>query len=557
MNRKNTRKLATDMLEIIEASKRVTAFLILCCFLTAAPGRAADRANNSAGCSPSSSASILYGTIASAITSAPSSTPESASSTASSPASASTIAGGETWRKTVPPLPPPRAFRLPEITRYQLENGLQVQLVQDHRFPFVTAAIGIKAGSCFEPKDKIGLSDMTADLLAEGTKTRKSRDVADQIDFIGGALRASSDYDYTLVSGSALSKYTDRLVDLLSDVLLHPTFPQEELDLKKTNLIEELNMKRSEPEFLVEERFNRVLFGNHPYAVVAPTPEAVKSITRDDVQAFHDVHYVPNESVLVVVGDFAPAEMKELISARFGAAWKKGSLPTAHMPALPKQHGRQIYLVNRPDSVQSSIRIGNVSISKKDPDYFPITVCNEILGGAAQSRLFLNIREQKGYTYGAYSGVAARQQPGSFMAEADVRTEVTSPSLEEFLYELDRIRNVPVGDKELKDARSHLVGSFQLSLETQAGLAQRLLEASLYDLPSDYLETYANKVMGVTKEDVRRVARNLIDINNLVIAIVGDAKKIKSDLEYFAPVVIYDTSGAVSKEVDKKPASGS
>lgn len=470
--------------------------------------------------------------------------------------SSQSSAGSEAWRKQPPSLPPPRSFKLPAVDTYKLDNGLTVELVPDHRFPFITADIGIKAGSCFEPQAKLGLADMTADMLTEGTQTKKSREIADQIDFIGGGLKASSDYDFTLVGASALSKYTDRLFDLMSDVLLHPSFPEDELQLKKTNLIEELAVKRSEPEFLVEERFNRVVFGDHPYGVIAPTPATVQAIKRSDLIAFHDRFFVPNEGVLIVIGDFDEAKMKALISSHFGSDWKEGKLPPLSMPVPPKQKGRHIYLVNRPGSVQSSIRLGNVAISKTDPDYFPIMISNEILGGATQARLFLNIREQKGYTYGAYSGVAARKEPGSFSAEAEVRTEVTGPSLQEFLYELDRIRNTKVSEKELKDAKSYIVGSFQLGLETQSGLAQRLLEANLYNLPADYLETYASKVMAVTADDVRRVAHRMIDIDNIVIAVVGDANKVKSELEYFGPVEIYDTSGQLSKDSDK-PLNGS
>ncbi len=459
----------------------------------------------------------------------------------------------EAWRKAAPKLPPPRPFKMPPVVSYKLDNGLEVQCIQDRRFPFITVSIGIKAGSCYEPAGKLGLADMTSDMLTEGTTKRKSREIAEEVDFIGGGMRATSDYDFTLLSGSALAKYSDRLFDLISDSLLHPNFPEDELQLKKTNLLEELTMKRSQPEFLVEERFNRVVFGSHPYGVVAPTPASIKAITRKDLEDYHSRLYLPNESVLVVVGDFDEQKLKDLVTAKFGGSeWKAGTLPTASMPSLPKQHGRHIYLVNRPGSVQTSIRLGNVAISKKDPDFFPMFVCNNILGGASQARLFLNIREQKGYTYGAYSSMAARRQPGFFLAEADVRTDVTQPSIEEFLYELDRIRNVKVTDKELKDAKSYICGSFQLGLETQSGLAQRLLEAKLYELPTDYLENYTSHIMAVTPDDIRRVARKLIDFDNIVIAVVGDAKKIKDELDYFGPVDVYDASGALSTESEKR-----
>jgi len=324
--------------------------------------------------------------------------------------------------------------------------------------------------------------------------------------------------------------------------VLNPSFPEDELKLKKTNLLQELVVKRSQPDFLQEERFNKVVFGNHPYAVIAPTPESVERMNVQSLKDFHAKHFVPNEAVLVVVGDFQTAAMQTLIEKSFGS-WTMAALPVAELPQMPKQSGRRIYLVDRPGSVQAAVKLGNVAIKKKDPDYFPLLVANQILGGAAHSRLFLNIREQKGYTYGAYSGFAARRDPGAFAAEAEVRTDVTAPSLQEFLYELERIRNVKATDKEIKDAKNYLTGSFQLGLETQAGRAQKLLEVQLYDLPPDYLQKYTAQILAVTADDVRRVARKDIDLDNLAIVVVGDASKIKPDLQYFAPVDVYDTSG--------------
>jgi len=449
----------------------------------------------------------------------------------------------ETFRHKSPALPSPRPFKLTAITSYTLPNGLTVQLLPDHRVPFITAAMGVNAGSILDSKQLLGLAGMTADMLTEGTKTLTSKQIADEIDFLGGAIGAAANHDYAIINASALSKYSPRLLEILSDVILHPSFPDDELKLKKTNLIQELSIKRSEPEFLLEERFNKVAFGEHPYAVVAPTEETVTAMTTDKLQKFHDQYYLPNQSYLVVVGDFDLAKMKELIEEKFGRGWIKNDTTATTLPAMPKQKARIIYLVDRPGSVQSSIKLGNISIKKTDTDYFPFLVANQILGGAANSRLFLNIREQKGYTYGAYSGIGARKEPGAFAAEAEVRTDVTAPALEEFLYELDRLRKIKVSSKELEQAKSYLAGSFQLGLETQSGLATRLLERKLYALPNDYLETYVDKIMAITPEQVRQVARKHIDLNNLVICIVGDANKIKPDLQYFTYVDVYDMAG--------------
>jgi zinc protease len=452
----------------------------------------------------------------------------------------------EVWRKDAPKVPSPRPFVMPKVQTYTMENGLTVQMVEDHRFPFLTMALGFHSGSTSVPGDLIGLGSMTATLLTEGTTTRSSKEIANEIDFIGGSLGASSDFDFTTVSGSALSDYSDRLIKLMSDVVLNPNFPQDELALQKTNLIQELTMMRSNPDFLVGERFSKVLFGAHPYSIVAPNETSINRISQKDLIDYHARTYIPNNAIMVVVGDFNTDKMKEKLSQNFGSQWKQGKVDTLSLPALPTQEGRKIYLVDRPGSVQTSIKVGNVGVQRKDPDYFPLMVMNQILGGAANARLFMNIREQKGYTYGAYSRMSARQEKGSFSAEANVRTEVTGPSLQEFIYELDRMRNTRVSDVELNSAKNFLAGSFQLGLETQSGLVQRLLEAKLYNLPDDYLATYADKIMAVKVDDVRTAARKLIDANNLVITAVGDAKKIKGDLEMFAPVTVFDTQGKLS-----------
>lgn len=458
----------------------------------------------------------------------------------------------ELWRHKAPELPAPRPFKLAEITSYKLPNGLSVQLLPDRRVPFITVEMGIDAGSTADPPQLLGLANMTAEMLTEGTTAASSKQIADEVDFIGGALDAGADSDHTILSGSALSQYTPRLLDIFAQVLLEPNFPDQELKLKKTNLIQELAIKRSEPDFLVDERFSKVTFGNHPYSVIAPTEKTVEKLTKSDLQHFHSQYYRPNMAYLVIVGDFDLEKMKTLVEAKFAKTWQSKSSSAEKLLATPKQHGRVIYLVDRPDSVQSAIKLGNVSIKKTDPDFFPFLVANQILGGATNSRLFLNIREQKGYTYGAYSGVDARKQPGAFAAEAEVRTDVTAQSLQEFLYELARLRNVKVTDKELAQAKSYLAGSFQLGLETQSGLAHRLLERKLYGLPNDYLETYADKVMAITADQIREVARTHIDLNNLVICVVGDAKKIKPDLQYFAAVDVYDTSGKLVAESNLK-----
>lgn len=446
-----------------------------------------------------------------------------------------------------------RPLQVPKPVSYKLPNGLTVALLEDHRVPMVTVQLGLRVGDVNDPKGLEGLSEMTADLLNEGTSHRTSKQIAQEIDGIGGAMQASSDSDFTVLSGSALAEYQNRFLDVISDVIKNPIFPEDELKLEKTNLTQTLSMKRTDPDFLNSERFHKVVFGPNPYAVVSPTPDSVAKITRQDLVSFHKAHYLPNGSNLVIVGDFDTAKMKELIAAKFGD-WATGKPVETSFESPPTQNGMKIYLVDRPGSVQSAVRIGNVGISRTDPDYFSTMVANQVLGGSANSRLFMNIRENKGYTYGAYSSFAARKNPGEFAATANVRTPVTAPSLVEFLYELNRIRTLPVSKDELQSAKKYLIGNYELSFETQGNVASRLLEQMMYSLPENYLATYTDKIRAVSPDDVRRVAHKHIDYNKLVITIVGDAKQIEPDLKWFGPVEVYDAQGKLVRNDKTVPA---
>ncbi len=477
---------------------------------------------------------------------------------ADEPAAPAAAAGDATAKKSSPPaVPEPRAFKMPTVEEYQLPNGMNVQLVPDRRTPFVTFGMGIKSGSALEPREKRGLADVTAGMISEGTKTRTSKQIAEEVDFIGGGLSAGSDPDFTLISGSSLSQYKDRLFAVLADVVLNPIFPEDELKLQKTNITQGIINRRSDPGFLGDERFAKVVYGEHPYSVSLPTPENIAAIKREDVVNWHKQHFLPNETYLVVVGDFKVPEMKALIDKAF-ETWKPGRLNELAEGQLPKLTGQRIYLVDRPGSVQSTIKVGNLGIKRTDPDYFPVLVANQILGGGGNARLFLNLREQKGYTYGAYSHFSPHRDAGTFAAEADVRSEVTGPALKELLAELGKMRDGEVSDKELRESKSYIVGSYQLGLETQGSIAQRLLDAKLFGLPKDYLEKYSQNVMAVTVADVHRVARSHMDLDNITITVVGDAAKVKNDLTPFAPIELYDIQGkfVTSPSQDKRGDAG-
>ncbi len=449
----------------------------------------------------------------------------------------------EEFRRQAPTPLPARPLNLPAPYETTLPNGLRVVIVEDKRTPLVSYRLAFRTGDARDPKELPGLSDMVAGLLTEGTTTRASRQIADEVARLGATLSAGSNADYTTVAASALSTYADQILDLMADVALRPSFPQNEVDLAKQNTKQSLVLQRGQASFLASERISRVIFGEHPYAVVSTNTGAVDKISREQLTGFHRQTFAPNNAVLVVVGDVQRAALMNRINTLFGS-WAKNQTTTASYPALPVRTARAIYVVDRPGSAQSNIVIANTAITRTSPDYFPALLMHTILGASGSARLFMNLRESKGYTYGAYSNLDARREAGSFRSTAEVRTPVTGDSLKEFFYELNRIRNEAVTDKELADAKSYLTGVFPIRLETQEGLVDQLVQIKMFGLQDDYLQTYRDRVSRVTKEDVQRAAQKYVTPDKVAIVIVGDAAAISNQIKPYAETIeFYDAQG--------------
>ncbi len=285
------------------------------------------------------------------------------------------------------------------------------------------------------------------------------------------------------------------------------------------------------------------MFGDHPYSVTAPTPDSVNAVTRERVIEFHQSKFVPNNAVFVVAGDVDTDSTLKQIEELF-SGWPGGEVTGDSFPAPPSRSSRSAYVIDRPGSSQANIIIANPGIQRTNPDYFPMLLMHTVLGANASSRLFMNLREEKGYTYGAYSSLDARRTAGTFRATAEVRTPVTGDSLKEFFYELDRIRTEPVSEKEISDAKSYLTGVFPIRLETQEGLIDQLVQIKMYGLPDDYLEIYRNRVQAVTVEDIQRVAQKYVKPDEAAIVIVGDGTKVIDQLKDYADdIELFNTSG--------------
>jgi zinc protease len=434
-------------------------------------------------------------------------------------------------------------LNIPEPTDTKLANGLRVVTVEDKRLPLVSFRLAVPSGDVNDPENMVGLSDMMTHLMSEGTESRTSKQIAEQVERIGATLSAGSGSDFTTIAASTLAIYIDDILELMADVVLRPSFPQNEIDLARENAKQLLIQQRAQPNFLASERVAKVIFGNHPYSRVSPTPETLDAMTRDVLKNFHASLITPGNAVMVVVGDFDRAALIDRLDALFGQ-WQPNSAPGLTFPDPPERTMRSATLVDRPGSAQSNIVVANIGIQRTSPDYFPMLLMHTILGANASSRLFMNLREEKGYTYGAYSSLDARRVAGSFRVTAEVRTPVTGASLKEFFYELERIRSESVSDKELADAKSYLTGVFPIKIETQEGLIDQLVNIRMYDLPDDYLHSYRERVNAVTADEILRVAQKYVTPDKAAVVIVGDAHAITDQVRLFSEVIeFYDTEG--------------
>ena len=435
--------------------------------------------------------------------------------------------------------------KFPRAQEKALSNGLTVLIIEDHRLPLVEVQFNISAaGPVFEPADMPGVANITATMLREGTKTRTSEQLAEQMAQLGASLGSSSQFGsyVTLVSASGLSDNFEKWFGIADDILLNPTFPAVELNRLKARLKVQLTQQRASPGFLESERFSKAVYGNHPASVIAPTPASVDAITSEVLRKWHDERYTPQNTVLGITGDVHAAELLPKLEQWLGG-WKKTDLKEVPPPNPKPATAKKVYLVDRPNSVQTSLMMGNITIDRRSPDYIPLTVMNHILGGGAAARLFTNLREEKGYTYGAYSGFTALKYPGPWRAYADVRTDVTDGTMTEFVKEIQRIGAERVPESELEDAKRALVASFALGLEEPGTALSYAIISKLYDYPADYWDTYPARIMAVTAEDVQRVAKKYFNPDTMQIVAVGDASKIKSVMEKYGPVEVYKTDG--------------
>lgn len=434
---------------------------------------------------------------------------------------------------------------LPKSQQADLSNGVHLIVIEDHRAPQVFFQMIIDgAGGYYDPPASPGLATFTAALMREGTATKTSEQISEQLDRLAAAVSVGAGLStpFANVTGNGLTNNLDTVLALMSDILMNPSFPQVEIDRYKTRTRANLMQNRSQPSFLAQERLNKVVFGDHPQARVSPTPEALDALTRDALVAFHKAHYVPDRALLAVAGDITLAQAKAKAETAFGAWKKSGATIEAQRDPAPLA-GPSISLVARPKSVQTSLRVGTQSLPRTHPDHDALTVGNYVLGGGPTGRLFEHLREQKGYTYGAYSNFGSSRTVGAWTASTDVRSEVTDAALTDLIDEIRQMRDVPLTEAELAKAKKALIASFALSLESPNAILTRYVDIHQYKLPADYWDTYPKRIGAITAADVTRVAKKYWSPDRLQIVAVGEAEKVEPALKKLGTVQVFDADG--------------
>ena len=434
--------------------------------------------------------------------------------------------------RSVAPKPGPLpALKLPQIQKRTLSNGVPVWVVELHKVPVVHVTLVVKSGSGADPRGKYGIASLTAEMLDEGAGQRNALQVADAIDYLGASLSTSSTSDASSVDLHVPVARLGDALPIMSDVALRPSFPDQELQRAREELLTSLVQAQDDPASLIQFAFPRLVFGpQHRYGTVSiGTAAAVKGFSVADLRQFHAQHYVPSNAVIIVTGDVTPASAVARLEAAFGA-WKGIVAPRTAVPAAPQLTARQIYLVDKPGAPQSQIRIGWVGVPRATPDYFALRVLNTILGGSFTSRLNQNLREEHGYSYGASSSFDMRSAAGPFYAAAGVQTDKTSEALTEFFKELDAIRK-PIPAEEIEKAKNYLALLLPRTFETTESLAGSLAQVFVYNLPADYYTTYTDRIRAVTPADVQRAAERYIQPDKFAIVIVGDRKVIEPGIK--------------------------
>lgn len=468
--------------------------------------------------------------------------------------------GGAPLVTTTPPTPPapvvsapidltkpptlgaPPALRVPPITTRQLQNGLRIVIVEQHELPIADVILQIRNGGEADPSGRMGTAALTSALLTEGTSTRSALEIADQAAFLGVRLGAGSGWEQSTISLHTPTAQLDSALALFADVALRPAFPAPDLERVRKVRLTALQQLRDRSTAIADRAYATALYGEqHPYGrPLAGTEASVASVSRADLQTFYDTFYRPNNATLLVVGDVRPDDVERRAQALFGG-WARRDVPAPANATAATPKATTLVLIDKPGAAQSSFRLGGIGVPRSTGDYFALQVLNTILGGSFTSRLNTNLRETRGYTYGAGSGFSMRRLAGPFTASAEVVSAKSDSALIEFVKELRAIRDT-VPSEELAKAKRYLQLSLPEDFETTGSIAGQLLPLITYGVALDFYNSAVENIGAVTQADVQRVARQYVDPDRLTMVIVGDRKTIEPGLRALRPgeIVVRD-----------------
>jgi len=439
-------------------------------------------------------------------------------------------------REKPPALAPPKPIVLPTPQLRELPNGLKLVIVERRSLPILTLRLVVKSGAESDPPGLPGAAQLTAEVLPQGTTTRSGREIAETVDAIGGNLATGASWDNSYAKLTVLSDHADLAFELLADVIRRPAFLPEEVKRKQQQTISALEILRDDPSYMADAILHVLVFAGTPYGhPLDGTVATVRQLDPGRLQAFHARHYRPDNCLLAAVGDIS-AEEAQTRAAKFFGDWRASAPPARPTPSAPSREARRrIVVIDKPDAVQTEIRVGSLAVRRDSPDYFALTAANQILGGPAANRLFKSLRSRLGLAYGASSDLILQRTTGSWVAKTSTRTRETARTLRAVLDELERLRTNQVSFDELSTAKSYLIGHMALEFETSEDIAAQTLELLVHNLPLDYWNNFPEKVRALVAPEVSGVASRYLTEDGQVIVLVGDARQFSRDLGHLGP----------------------
>ncbi len=430
--------------------------------------------------------------------------------------------------------------KLPPITEKTMDNGLLVVVVENHELPVVYMKTVIVAGSLYDKQELGGLASFTADMIRKGTNTRTAVEIAESIDFVGGSLNSSASRDAIYVNTSVLVKHFDIALDLLSDIILNPVFDEDEIERKRKKTLSGIIQSKERPSTVCANAFNDILFGVHPYGhPVIGTRESVGNIARDDIVNFYETYFRPNNSILLIAGDIEPNDAVARIADAF-RGWQKAEIPDLSTTSFIVPEGHKILLIDKPDATQTYIRFGNFGITRDNDDYYSFLVMNYILGSGVSfvNRLMQQVRDDAGLTYDIRTVNEFHLLPGAYYCNTFTENDSTLKAINAAIGIMKDMAENDVSDDEYKNAVSFWSGFYPMTLETPSQVANEIIKTEVYNLPESYIEDFAKNIKKVKKKDIRRIAKRLIDTDNMVFVVVSNAADVKDDLEKLGTVTV-------------------